>query len=151
MYMATGERVDPYGVFRFMVEIDGIGGKQYGVFRECSGFSSEIAVTEHPQGGEEVTRKLPGRVKYANIVLKWGLTDSTELYDWHREAAKGNTQRRNGSIVVHDRQGNEVARWNFFQAWPSKWDGPDFNAASDDIAIETLELAHEGIERVRVR
>jgi phage tail-like protein len=147
MHMAeTGKRVDPYGVFRFMVEI---GGVSYGMFRECSGFSSEIAVTEHPQGGEEVTRLLPGRVKHSRIVLKWGLTDSRELYDWHRQAVQGNTQRRSGSIVALDRQGHEVVRWNFSEAWPSKWDGPDFNAASDDIAIETLELAHEGIERAR--
>src|SRR5215813_9058647 len=141
----TSKRIDPYSNFRFMVEI---GGVSYGMFRECSGFSSEIAVTENSQGGVLVTEKLPGRVKYSNIVLKWGLTDSRDLYDWHRAAVNGQIQRRNGSIVVLDSTGQEKVRWDFTQGWPSKWDGPDFNAASDDIAVETLEIAHEGIVRV---
>lgn len=140
----TAKRIDPYSVFRFLVEI---GGRSYGIFRECSGFGSEITITENPQGGKPVTEKLPGRVKYSNIVLKWGITDSRELYDWHRSAVEGRIERKSGSIVLLDSRGEEKVRWNFFNAWPSKWDGPDFNAASDDIAIETLELAHEGIER----
>jgi phage tail-like protein len=75
------------------------------------------------------------------------MTDDDELYAWHRSAVTGNIQRKNGSIVLLDRQGQEKIRWNFVNAWPSKWDGPDFNAEGNDIAIETLELAHEGIER----
>lgn len=140
----TGKRVDPYGNFRFLVEIGGI---SYGMFRECSGFASEITVTDNPQGGELITQKIPGRVKYPNIVLKWGLTDSDDLYRWHQEAVNGNIVRKNGSIVVLDNRGEEKVRWNFYQGWPCKWDGPDFNAASDDAAIETLEIAHERIER----
>ena len=58
--------------------------------------------------------------------------------------------RRNGSIVLLDREGNEKARWNFFNAWPTKYDGPDFNAEGNDVAIETLELAHEGVETSRI-
>ena len=71
-----------------------------------------------------------------------------ELYNWHRQAVEGNVERKNGSIIVLDRLGNEVGRWNFFEAWPTKYDAPDFNAEGTDNAIETLELAHEGIERV---
>jgi phage tail-like protein len=140
----TGKRVDPYGNFRFLVEI---GGVSYGTFRECSGFGSEITLTEHDQGGDPVTRKLQGRVKYSNIVLKWGVTDSSELYKWHKAALQGRIERKNGSIVLLDSTMEEKVRWNFIQGWPCKWDGPDFNAASDDVAIETLEIAHEGIER----
>jgi phage tail-like protein len=140
----TGQRVDPFSNFRFLVEIGGIA---YGMFRECSGFMSEIAITENPQGGVLETQKLPGRAKYANIVLKWGLTDSRDLYDWHLNALKGTIERRNGSIVILDSLGQEKVRWNFFNGWPSKYDGPDLNAASDDIAIETLEIVHERIER----
>ena len=92
-------------------------------------------------------RKLPGMTKYSNIVLKRGVTDDTELYDWHRRAVDGDVQRRNGWIVLLDRQGNERVRWNFVSAWPAKWDGPDFNAEGNDVAIETLELAHEGVTR----
>ncbi len=141
----TGQRVDPYGNFNFLVEIDGI---RRAAFQEVSGFDSTIDVVEHREGGDNLTpRKLPGMTKYSNIVLKWGITDDTELYAWHRSAVTGNVQRKNGSIVLLDRQGQEKIRWNFVNAWPSKWDGPDFNAEGNDVAIETLELAHEGIER----
>lgn len=92
-------------------------------------------------------RKFPGLTKYTNIVLKWGITDDRELYDWHRRIVRGDMERKNGSIVLLDRRGEEVVRWNFVRAWPSKWDGPDLNAEGTDAAIETLELAHEGIER----
>ena len=141
----TGQRVDPYGNFNFLVEIDGI---TRAAFHEVSGFDSTVDVVEHREGGENTTpRKLPGMTKHSNIVLKWGLTDDAELYNWHREAVNGRVQRRNGSIVLLDRQGQEKMRWNFVNGWPSKWDGPDFNAEGNDIAIETLELAHEGVSR----
>ena len=87
--------------------------------------------------------------KYNNITLKWGLTDSTELYDWYRQVVKGNVQRKNGSVICLDMQGQEAARWNFFNAWPTKWDGADFTSKGNDVAIETLEIAHEGVERAR--
>jgi phage tail-like protein len=145
--MATGQRVDPFGSFNFLVEIDGIA---RGAFQGVSGFDSTIDVVEHREGGENTTtRKLPGLTKYSNITLKWGITDDRQLYDWHRDAVLGNVQRKNGSIVGLDRRGTEVVRWNFFNAWPSKYDAPDFNAEGNDVAIETLELAHEGLERVK--
>lgn len=145
--MPTGQRVDPYGNFNFLVEIDGI---TRAAFQEASGFDSTIDVVEHREGGENTTpRKLPGLTKYSNITLKWGLTDDRELYDWHRQWVLGDpsAQRKSGSIILLDRQGNEKSRWNFVNAWPTKWDGPDFNAEGNDVAVETLELAHEGIER----
>src|ERR1043166_323718 len=124
--MPTGVIPDPFGNYNFHVEIDGI---TRAAFQEASGFNSTIDVVEHREGGENTTmRKLPGQTKYSNIVLKWGITDDLELYEWHRQAVLGNLQRRNGSIVGLDRQGNEIVRWNFFNAWPSKYDGPDYNA-----------------------
>ena len=141
----TGQRVDPYGNFNFLVEIDGI---TRAAFHEVSGFDSTIDVVEHREGGENTTvRKRPGMTKHSNIVLKWGLADDTDLYDWHRDAVNGKVQRRNGSIVLLDRQGQERMRWNFVNAWPSKWDGPDFNAEGTEVALELLEIAHERIER----
>ena len=141
----TGQRVDPYGNFNFLVEIDGI---TRAAFHEVTGFDSTIDVIDHREGGENTTlRKLPGMTKHANIVLKWGLTDDAELYKWHRDAVNGNVQRKNGSIVLLDRQGQEKVRWNFVNAWPSKWKGSDFNAEGNDVAIETIELSHEGIAR----
>jgi phage tail-like protein len=144
--MPTGVIPDPFSNYNFRVEIDGITRAAY---QEASGFDSTIDVIEHREGGENTTvRKLPGLTKYSNISLKWGITDDRELYDWHRRIVQGDMERKNGSIVLLDRRGEEVVRWNFVRAWPSKWDGPDFNAEGTDIAIEMLELAHEGIERV---
>jgi phage tail-like protein len=143
----TGQRVDPSPNFNFLVEIDGI---TRAAFAEASGFDSTIDVIEYREGGQNTTpRKLPGMTKYSNIVLKWGITDDLQLYDWHRQAVQGTLQRKSGSIVLIDRLGVEAARWNFVEAWPTKYDGPDLNAEGNDIAIETVELAHEGIERVR--
>jgi phage tail-like protein len=143
--MATGVITDPFVIYNFRVEIDGI---TRAAFQEASGFDSTIDIIEHREGGENTTvRKLPGLTKYSNITLKWGITDDRELYDWHRQIVEGDMLRKNGSIVMLDRKGEEVARWNFVRAWPSKWDGPDLSAEGTDVGIEMLELAHEGIER----
>jgi phage tail-like protein len=138
-------RVDPYRNYNFLVEIDGI--TQAG-FAECTGFASNNDPTEYREGNEAPTvRKLPGMTKYANITLKWGLTDSDELFKWYIDITKGKIQRKNGSIVVMDVDGTEKIRWNFYEGWPTKWDGPDLNAKGTDVSIETLEIAHERIER----
>src|SRR6185295_15053921 len=141
----TGQIPEPFGSYNFLVEIDSI---SRAAFHEASGFDSTIDVIEHREGGENTTlRKLPGMTKYSNIVLKRGITDDQELYAWHLKAIQGKVERRNGSIVMLDNNGAEVARWNFVRAWPVKWTGPSFNAETSDVAIETLELAHEGLAR----
>jgi phage tail-like protein len=146
---ATGQRVDPHRNFNFAVEIDGITRAR---FQECTGgLSSTIDVTEYREGGYaehgNTVHKLPGLTKYSNITLKWGITDDKELYDWHRQVSRGDVKRKNGSIVLYDEAGEEKIRWNFFNGWPTKWTGPDFNAKASDVAIESLEIVHEGIER----
>ncbi|MEZ4447710.1 MAG: phage tail protein [Polyangiaceae bacterium] len=90
-------------------------------FQECTGFDSSVEIKEYREGGDNVTRKLPAQTKYSNIQLKWGMTDDRELYDWHQRIADGNIERKNGSIVLLDRKGDEVARWDFDRAWPTKW------------------------------
>lgn len=143
--MPPGVVPDPYGTFNFLVEIDGIA---RAAFQQVSGFDSTTDVIDHREGGDNLsTRKLPGMTKYSNIVLKWGMTEDRELHDWHRRVVEGDIERKNGSIVLLNRKREEVARWNFVRAWPTKWDGPDLNAETADAAIETLELAHEGVER----
>lgn len=140
------ERKDPYGTYNFLVEIEGIARAS---FQEASGFDSSIEVEEHREGGENITtRKLPGMVKFSNIVLKWGLTDDHELDDWYQQWASGDpaAKRQSGSIVLLDRQGQEKKRWNFINAWPTKLTWPSFNAENSDLAIMTLELAHEGLK-----
>jgi phage tail-like protein len=142
----TGQRVDPYRAYNFLVEIDGIA---QGSFTECTGLGSTTEVIENREGGDNLTvRKLPGKTSYSDISLKWGLTDSTELWDWRQQIADGNVVRKNGSIVVFDlANSTEVARWNFVRAWPTKWEGASFSAKGNDIAIDTLVLAHEGLTR----
>jgi phage tail-like protein len=120
--MATGERKDPYRNFNFLVEIDGI--TQAG-FTDCSGFGASTDPIEYREGNDnpgtdpKTMRKLPGMTKYNNITLKWGLTDSKELYNWYRDISKGKIARKNGSIIVLDLEGAEKARWYFKIGWPA--------------------------------
>ena len=141
----SGELIDPYGSFNFLVEIDGIGRAH---FQECSGLDSTIDVTEYREGGTNTSpRKIPGQTKYGNITLKWGVTDDVELRDWHQKCVEGEIERKNFSIVLLNRKGAEVERLNCRNAWPASWKGADLNAEGSDVAIETLEIAHEGFER----
>ncbi|MGI8733930.1 MAG: phage tail protein [Pyrinomonadaceae bacterium] len=139
-------RVDPYKDYRFQVEIDGIADSR---FLECSGLGSEVAVIEYREGGEPTAvRKLPGRASFSDITLKRGITESQDLYDWHRALLQGQNDRRNGNIRLLDDEGKEVVRWAFREAWPRKWEGPTLNAKSNEVAIETFVLACESLERV---
>jgi phage tail-like protein len=137
--------VDPFKNFRFLVEIDGI--TQAG-FADCSGFGSNVEVVEYREGGDTATvRKLPAKVSYPDITLKWGITNSRELYDWHLAAVNGQIQRKNGSIILQDDLGTEQVRWNFFSAWPSKYAAPEMNAKGNDVAIDALTVSCERLER----
>lgn len=143
--MATGDRKDPYRSFNFLVEIDGIARAG---FRECSGLDSSQDPIEYREGNEGLhARKLPGLNKSSNITLKWGTTDDPELWNWRQKAMDGAVERKNGSIVLLDDKGAEKVRWNFHDGWPTKWTGPSFNATGNEVAIETLEIAHEGAVR----
>jgi phage tail-like protein len=141
--MPTSSRRDPFHGFNFRVEIDGV---TVAAFTECSGLASETEVVEYREGGDFRIRKLPGLTKYTNIVLKRGLTLDRTLWEWREAIVNGRADRRNGSVILMDAERNEVARWNFHEAWPAKWVGPELDARSNDVAIETLELAHEGLE-----
>lgn len=143
--MPTGVTPDPFTNFNYLVEIDGV---SRGAFHEVGGLESSVDVIEHREGGAITPRKLAGQVKYANLTLKWGMTLDLELYNWHQNIAAGGNDRRNGSVVLLDRRGQEVARWNFVRAWPSKYSGPGLSAEASDVAIESLEIVHEGLERV---
>lgn len=142
----TGERVDFFRNFNFLVEIDGIA---QGSFTDCTGLGSTTEVIETREGGDNTTvRKLPGKTSYSDITLKWGMTNSNELWDWRQRIIDGNVDRRHGALVLYDLSNkNEVARWNFYNAWPTKLELPAFNAKGNEVAIETLVLAHEGLTR----
>lgn len=144
-------RKDPYKTHRFMLEFDGI--TQAG-FREVTIPDSSQDPVEYREGNEEPwVRKLPGGlVKAGNVSLKWGITDSLELYEWRKQVEEGNIaegRKNNMAIVLQDDEGNTAARWELKYVWPTKYDAPDLNATNSEIAIETLEIACERITRTK--
>jgi phage tail-like protein len=145
--MPTGDLTDPFLNFNFYVEIEKI---LTAGFHQVSGLDATIDVIEHREGGQNTTtRKLPGLTKHGNLSLRKGMTADMTLYKWHRRCVEGATERHNGSVVVLDRAGQEVARWNFVRAWPTKYQGTELTAEGNDVAIEMIELAHEGLKRVK--
>ena len=143
-----GDRKDPVGAFSFEVEA---GGKLLGAFRECSGIGSETAVVEYAYSKGKATwiHKEPGTHKFTNIVLKRGVTKEMDLWDWRGNVLDGDMKgaRRSCTITVYDTQHNPMAMWELNDAWPCKLTGPTFNAQNNEIAVEELEMVHEGIKR----
>ena len=145
MNVANPARHDPFKNFNFLVEIDGI--TQAG-FSECTGLLLEVDVIEYREGGEmSAVRKLPGRAKVGDITLKRGITTSKELHEWVVSIRNGVANRRNGTIILLDDERKPVARWKFVNAFPRKWEGPNLDAKGSEVAIETLTLCCEGLER----
>lgn len=139
------QRKDPYRKFRYRVEMEGI---QQAGFSEVSGFDASLDVVEYREGNEVITpRKLPGLAKYGNITLKWGVTDSMDMYNWISDCVQGKVARKNVTIIAINEEGQDVASWQVIEAWPCKYTAPDFNATASEVAIENLELAHEGMTR----
>lgn len=142
--MASGNRNDPYGQFNFLIEIDGV---TRAGFSEVSGLTTDTNVIEYREGQEVTTmRKLPGLMKYTNIVLKRGYTQDQSLWNWRKQVLDGTTQRTTGTITLLDEARQPALRWNFTAGWPVKWEGPAMNGKTSEVAIETLEIAHEGLE-----
>ena len=141
----TGGREDPLPSYSFAVEIDGI---VQGSFRSVSGLSCETEVIEYREGGDNTIRLLPGLTRCGPVELKYGLTTNRELWDWYQSVMDGGKEiRKNISIVILTPAHEERARYNLYNAWPTKWEGPALNASGNDVAVETIELAVERIER----
>jgi phage tail-like protein len=143
--MATGARNDPYRGFNFRLEVDGL---TIASFSEASGLVAEGDPVDYREGADMVNsvRKLAGLRKYQNIVLKRGYTQNKELWAWYRNIANGDPDRRNGAIVLMDEAHKDVLRWNFRNAWLNKIEGPSFNASGNEVAMESIELVHEGVD-----
>jgi phage tail-like protein len=139
---AGGE--NPFPVFKFWVEIESI---VVAEFQDCSGLRVERDVERYKEGGvNDHEQILPGRSKYTNITLKYGLSSSTEIWDWFQEGLlDGKVKRVNFSILLRDVKGDVARRWNIVDAFPVRWEGPQFTSDSNQVAIETLEIAHHGI------
>jgi len=143
-------RDDPYSSLSFLVVINGIlddGRSVRASFAEVSGLDMEVTPIEYRNGSEDNTvRKIPGLKKFTNIVLKRGITGDLTLWQWIKTVLDGQVQRANGTIVLLDDSRQEVMRWHFHRGWPCKLTGPELKAKGNDIAIETLEICHEGLE-----
>lgn len=148
--MALTYRDDPYGNYNFEVIVNGVsddGRAVRGSFSEASGLEVAMDPIEYRNGSEDITpRKIPGLKKFTNVTLKKGITGDVAFWNWIVEAMNGQVNRKEGSVVLLNEQKTEVMRWNFRRGWPCKWTGPGLNATSNEIAIETLEICHEGLE-----
>ncbi len=135
---------DPYRSYNFKLEIDGVA---EGYFTECSGLTPKV-VPKTQAGTEQIVRKFPGQVDYSPVTLKYGITDSQRLWEWLMKTAEGNVERKNAAIILLDSQGkSEVMRWNLTNAWPSEWQGAALNPNDRSIAIESLTLVFDSLER----
>lgn len=131
--------------YRFKVTLDEI---EAADFVEADGLTAQRDVVEYHEGGENTHHhKLVGPTRFSNIVLRHGTSNSTELWDWIKKAIDGEVKRKNGSIIALKRNGEPAGlRWDFKNAWPCRYEGPRFKAAVSEMAIEVLELAHDGFE-----
>ena len=145
------EREDPLVAFKFGLEIEG---KLTGFFTQVSGIGSETEVVQqkvvNSETGEAIIRQIPGRLTWTPVSLKRGVTSSIDIWEWRQMVVDGKIDeaRTNCSVIAYSQGNEEIARWNFENAWPSKVTGPDMDAGSTDYMIEDVTIVHEGVERV---
>jgi phage tail-like protein len=151
--MATEDALsgDPMIGAHFEVSIGAI----TGYFTEVSGLGSESEIVEHKiiaKGAKEsIIRKIPGRLKWGDIVLKRGITKNLDFYNWRKEVEQGKVEgaRLDGTIIMYDQGMTPVAEWTFAKGWPSKISGPSLQSDGNAVGIEELTIVHEGIKRVK--
>ena len=143
---ASMRKNDPYLSFRFRVEINGI---ETGGFTEVGGLQVEVEVFDYREGGvNEFIHKLAGPVRYqSNVTLKHGLMEADQIWEWEQQMLDGKIERHNMSIILMDAAGRDKWRWEFKNAYPVRWSGPDLRANAAEVAIEALELAHQGLKQ----
>jgi len=142
---------NPLVAFKFGLEIEG---KLSGYFTTVSGIGSESEVVEHkivnPDTGETIIQKIPGRLSWTEVSLKRGVTSNVDVWEWRQSVVEGKVEdaRTNCSIIAYNQANEEIARWNFISAWPSKVTGPDMDSGGQEIMVEEMVIVHEGMERV---
>jgi phage tail-like protein len=129
---------------RFKIEIEGV---TQGAFTECGGIEAHVDVVQFNDGSDLRTRKRPGRPGVSNIVLKRGVVNTTELWDWFKAVLEGKVERKAGSVIVCDDAGGEIYRYNFFEAWPCRWKSLELRADKPGSLVEELEIVVEAVER----
>jgi phage tail-like protein len=149
--MATTVRKDPLPVFCFWVRFTNVPGNVETYFKSASGLRYETEVIPVRAGGaNNTTFNLVGGMKWSPLVLKQGFTSSSALLKWREKWTSGKEMHRSGgSIIQLDTALNAQAQWDFFRGWPSKWEIGEFDASKNELAIETLEISHEGLKSVK--
>jgi phage tail-like protein len=146
--MSTADRADPYLGFRFRVELEAL---IVAGFAEVSGLAVELETEPYEEGGvNEFTHTLPTRLGHSNVTLRHGVTDSEELWEWMDAARHGTVERKWGRIILLDATGADARGWEFREGFPVRWEGPQLTADGRAVAIETLEIAHHGLDRYDV-
>lgn len=136
---------DPYGAFRFVVEING---SEVGGFSQVTGLERETTFEEFREGGvNDYVHKLVTVSKYPNLTLRRGITDAEELWRWHQDVIDGSVERKTISVVLKDAVGVEKWRWIALDAYPAKWSGSDLDAAGNAVVVESVEFAHHGLRK----
>jgi phage tail-like protein len=137
------------GALRWYLEIDGI---TEGIFQSVDGLNSETEIIEHRHTGPKgnlIINKIPGALKWGNITFKRGITDDKKLQDWRKKIEDGQIEanRKNGTITLYSPDLKPVAKYTFVKGWPTKWNASTLDASKNEMAIETMEIAHEGLTR----
>ena len=146
--MLHHERIDPFGAFNFRVEIHGL---IVGGFTNVSGLEISVEVKPVQEGGvNDMEFKIPTRTKYTDIVLQRGLTDRDMFWPWYLGVMEGIIVRKHGSIYMLNNSKEIVMGWHFFDAYPTKWVGPTFNAESSAIATESITLTHHRLIKLPI-
>jgi phage tail-like protein len=143
------DRHGPYRNARFLLEFDDL---VKAGFSSCTIPENSTEAVEYREGNERPTvRKLWGLNNYGTLSLEGGVTDdSMELYEWRKQVEQGNVDeaRQDIAVIVLDEAGDPGPRWEFRNAWPTNYDAPDLDATGGEVAIESMEIEHEGMERV---
>ena len=129
---------------KFKIEIEGV---TQGAFAACDGLEARVDVVDFSDGDNLTARKRPGRARFANIVLRRGMVNNTELWNWFEVVTAGQIQRKAGSVIVCGDDGNELFRYNFFEGWPCRWKSLELDADKPGTLVEEIEIAVEKIER----
>lgn len=142
---ARGLDKDPFASFRFRAEIDGL---QVSGFSEVTGLAFESDVQTFQVGGVNTHEwQLNGPTKFpSKLTLKRGLADADALWSWYQDVMNGRIKRKNVTITLLNHADEEKWRWVFSKACPVKWSGPEFRAGTAEVAFESIELIHMGLE-----
>lgn len=155
--MSTSVRIDPFRAFNFVVSLidsssqvstvaSAVGSAVSAGFSECGGLEMSLDVEEYREGGNNgAVLRFPSRVKWTNLRLKRGIAINNDLWKWHYGFVEGKVQRRDGVVMLLDEQQIPAKVWSFTRGLPVKWSGPNLNAQQGQVAIEELEIAHEGL------